>query len=93
MHCVEKIAYPCRYVDLVPRFGRPVSQLSMVTLIVVDHIYDTFAHLLTILDQPWLSQNNAQLFVAALWMEQLGLFVDIDSIKEQCTMATKGCLH
>ena len=58
--------YPCRYVDLIPWFGRPVSQLCMVTHIGVDHIYDTFGYLLTSLDQPWLSQNNVQLFAGAI---------------------------
>ena len=63
---LKRVAYPCRYVDLFPRFGRPVSQLCMVTNSVVDHIYDTFCYLLTSLDQPWLSQNKVQLFVGAI---------------------------
>ena len=27
---LKRLAYPCRYVDMSPRFGRPVPQLSMV---------------------------------------------------------------
>ena len=63
---LKRFAYPCRYVDLIPWFGRPVSQLCMVTHIVVDHIYDIFGYLLTSLDQPWLSQTNLQLFAGAI---------------------------
>ena len=28
---LKRFAYPCRYVDLIPRFGRPISQLCMVS--------------------------------------------------------------
>ena len=38
--CLRRFAYTCRYADLVPRFGRPVSQLCMVTNIVINFIYD-----------------------------------------------------
>ena len=27
--CLKRYAYPCRYADLMPRFGRPVPQLCM----------------------------------------------------------------
>ena len=27
--CFKRFAYPCQYADLIPRFGRPVPQLSM----------------------------------------------------------------
>ena len=53
--CLRRFAYPCCYADLVPRFGRPVSQLCMVTNIVINLIYDEFATLLQNLDQAWLS--------------------------------------
>ena len=33
--------YPCRYADMVPRFGRPIPVLSMITNQVLDFIYDT----------------------------------------------------
>ena len=44
---LRRFAYPCRYSDMVPRFGRPVPVLSMATNKVLDHIYDTHGHLLT----------------------------------------------
>ena len=56
--CLKRFAYPCRYVDLIPRFVRPVPHLCMVSNLVTDFIYDRFHNLLTNLDQPWLSPRN-----------------------------------
>ena len=33
--CLRRLAYPCRYGDLIPRFGRPVPQLSMLSNLVI----------------------------------------------------------
>ena len=44
---LKRLAYPCRYGDMVPRFGRPVPVISMVTNHVLDYIHDTHGHLLT----------------------------------------------
>ena len=63
---LKRFAYPCRYVDLIPRFARPISQLCMACNLVTDMIYDWFNHLLTDLNQPWLSQQNLQLFANAI---------------------------
>ena len=44
---LRRTAYPCRYSDLIPRFGRPVPELSMITNCVVDYLYDNRGHRLT----------------------------------------------
>ena len=44
---LRRFAYPCRYSDLIPRFGRPVPELSMISSKVVDFIYDEHHHRLT----------------------------------------------
>ena len=36
---LKTLSYPCRYADMVPRFGRPIPVLSMVTNQVLDFIY------------------------------------------------------
>ena len=41
---LKRFAYPCRYSDMVPRFGRPVPVLSMVTNEVLDYIYTVHSH-------------------------------------------------
>lgn len=38
---LRRLAYPCRYSDMIPRFGLPVPVLSMVCNDVLDFVYDT----------------------------------------------------
>ena len=61
---LKRFAYPCRYSDMVPRFGRPVPVLSMVTNEVLDYIYTVHSHRIinwnpTVLNPPAL-QTYAQ---------------------------------
>ena len=63
---LRRVAYPCRYGDLVQRFARPVPQLSMITNLVITELYDRFGHLLQTMDQPWLSIPNLVLFANAV---------------------------
>ena len=44
---LKRLAYPCRYGDLIYRFGRPVPVFSMATNHVLDFIYITHNHLIT----------------------------------------------
>ena len=60
--CLKCFAYPCRYADLVPRFGRPVPQLCMMCTSVLDDIYSWFSQHLTDLSRPWLSRENLKSF-------------------------------
>ena len=64
--CLRRLAFPCRYGDLVPRFARPVPQLSMITNMVIDDIYERYGNLLLSLDQPWLSRGNLKSFADAI---------------------------
>ena len=41
---LRRFAYPCRYSDLIPRFGRPVPELSMISNLVMDTIYQEHNH-------------------------------------------------
>ena len=41
---LRRLTYPCRYSDLIPRFGRPIPELSMIYNIVLYHIYNTHGH-------------------------------------------------
>lgn len=38
---------PCRYSDLIPRLGRPVPELSMISNLVIDTIYQEHNHSIT----------------------------------------------
>ena len=35
---LERFAYPCRYLDTIPRFARPVPQLFMASNVVLDYL-------------------------------------------------------
>ena len=49
---LKRFAYPCRYLDMITRFARPVPQLCMASNLVMDYIYTSWGHLLTDLNQP-----------------------------------------
>ena len=59
---LKRFAYPCRYLDVMVRFAKPVPQLCMASNHVMNLIYTQWNHLLTDLDQPWLSPANLQQF-------------------------------
>lgn len=44
---LRRLAYPCRFGDMVPRFGKAVPVLSMVTNHVIDYIYTIHGHRIT----------------------------------------------
>ena len=44
---LKRLAYPCRFNDMISRFGRPVPGLCMITNPVMDFIYDTHGHRIT----------------------------------------------
>ena len=44
---LKRLAYPCRYSDMIPYFARPVPVLSMITNTVFDDIYDSHHHRIT----------------------------------------------
>ena len=55
---LKRYSYPYRYLDLTPRFGRPVPQLCMIANHVMNFIYERWHHLLTSINQPWLCLAN-----------------------------------
>ena len=63
---LKRLAYPNRYSDMIPRFGRAVPQLSMVVNQMMDYIDSEFGHLLSDLNQPWLSSDNLLMFCDAI---------------------------
>ena len=63
---LKRFSYPCRYVDMMPRFGRAVPQLSMISNRIADIIFDDYGHLLRNLAQPWLSQAELKQFAESI---------------------------
>lgn len=62
---LKRFAYPCRYLDMISRFARPVPQLCMTSNLVIDYLYTHWNYLLTSLNQPWLSPDNLENFANA----------------------------
>lgn len=67
---LKRLAYPCRYSDLIPRFGRPVPVLCMATKCVLNYIYDTHHQRIT----QWNANilNPAALQLYANHINQMG---------------------
>jgi hypothetical protein len=63
---LKRYAYPCRYLDMMPRFARPVPQLCMISNLIMNHIYTTWYHLLSTFNQHWLSIENLIKFCDAV---------------------------
>ncbi|XP_033102407.1 uncharacterized protein LOC117105390 [Anneissia japonica] len=63
---LARFVYPCRYGDLVQMFARDVPLLCVITMHMMDHIYNNFSHLLTTMDQPWLSSENLLKYATAV---------------------------
>lgn len=52
---LKRLAYPCRYFDLIDTFARPVPELCMMYNTVLDWVYNTHGFRLTSWNQPFLS--------------------------------------
>lgn len=64
---LRRFSYPCRYSDLIPRFGQPVPVLSMVTNTVMDFIYDTHGHRITQWNNDILNPVQMQTYADAIY--------------------------
>ena len=49
---LKRYTYSCRYLDMMPRFRRPVPQLCMVSNAVMNFLYNQWNYLLSTFDQP-----------------------------------------
>ena len=59
---LKHFAYPCRYSDTMPRFGRDISQLSMISNLVMNFFYENHKHCLENLCQDLFFPLNLQLY-------------------------------
>ena len=63
---LRRFAYPCRYSDMIARFGRPVPVISVITNKVMRFIYETHHHRLTNWNQTLLSPMSLQQYADAV---------------------------
>ena len=62
----KRVAYPCRLSDMIPRFGRPVSVISLITNDISDYIIDVYGHLITQWNQDLLNHGASQRYANAM---------------------------
>ena len=62
---LRRLSYPNRLGDLSEFFGRSISELSYIFNGILDFVYNAHSHLLTDLNQTWLSPANLQVFADA----------------------------
>ena len=70
---LKRFAYPCRYVDLIPRFAGPEPPLCMISNAVMNAIYTSWRHLLLDLNPPWSSCPHLQTFTEVINEKGAGL--------------------
>ena len=63
---LKRLAYPCRYSDLIYRFGRPVPVLCMITNKVIEYIYDTHHNKITNWNNGILNPVALQMYADAI---------------------------
>ena len=63
---LKRMAYPCRFADMIPLFGRPVPELSMITNTVIDYLYDEHAHRITDWNNAILDTVHLQQYADAI---------------------------
>ena len=63
---LKRFAYPSRYGDMIPLFGRPVPVICMITNHALDFLYNTHGHLLTEWNDTLLSPNHLEVYANAV---------------------------
>ena len=64
---LKRFSYQCRYVDMIPYFWRAVPDYSIISNEMMEHLYNTFSHLLTDLNLPFLSLNRTEEYCNAIY--------------------------
>ena len=63
---LRRLAFPCRYADMIPMFGRPVPELSLIANEVIDCIYNGHSHRILEWNETLLSSPKLQLYADAI---------------------------
>ena len=63
---LKRLAYPNRYFEFIPRFGRPLPQYCIIFYWILDHIYETFKHLLTDFNVAFLTPQKLDEYADAI---------------------------
>ena len=69
----KRLAYHSRYNDMIPRFGRPVPEISIMTSVVLDWIYNEHGHHLTHFNQFFLFRASLRTYADAIHQKGVAL--------------------
>ena len=70
---LRRLTYLCRYSDLIPLFGRPVPELSMIYNVVLDYIYNTHGHRISQWNHTILDPVSLERYAEAVYDEGAAL--------------------
>ena len=71
---LKRVAYPCRLSNMILRFGRPVSMLSLIINHVMDNIYDVVhGHRITQWNQDILNPGALRHYADAIYRKGAAL--------------------
>ena len=59
---LKRFTYPCRFIDMIQFFARPIPHLSIICNQMTNLIYENWNRLLSNLNQPWLLPQCLQGF-------------------------------
>lgn len=63
---LKRFVYPCWYNNMIPRHGRSVSELCLITAEVTDCIYNNHSCILRDLNQPRLQPHRSGEYANAI---------------------------
>ena len=63
---LKRLAYPCRYSDLTSIFGRPVSEISMISNTVIDFIFEHHGRRISEWNHTTLNHHALQTYAGAV---------------------------
>ena len=70
---LKRLAFPCRYSDMMPRFARPVPQLSMICNETIHWLDSTWGFKLTDFNHQWLTPLNLMSFANSDYLKSAAL--------------------
>lgn len=70
---LRRLAYPCRYSDLIARFGRPVPEICMMTNKVLNFIFENHGHRITQWNNTILNHECLEQYAEAIYAKGAAL--------------------
>ena len=89
-----RLAYPCRFSDILQRFGRPVPELSLISNTVMNYIYENHQQRLTNWNQTFLNPAKLEEYAQAISDRGAALkncfgFID-GTVRPICSVQTRN---